>query len=125
MRGLLQGGTLVFLFVGMALLATIILAQEDGARPPVQYLVGRLEVVPPGLRIVVVDPPLAALDVGATMQYTALGEFTVGANDSEVRDISSQVFWVSMNPDVVVIDPESGIATGIKIGVADIAVTLK
>lgn len=95
-------------------------AQEDVGRPLVEYHVGHLEVVPPGLLIVQVVPPLTALDVGEMLQYTAIGEFS----DGSTVDISDQVVWVSLNPAVATIDADTGLATGIGVGNVDIAVSL-
>ena len=118
------GLVIIMGLLGAWVALALVSAQED-PRPLVEYVVGKGEVVPPGLRTVMVVPPLATLDVGATLQYTAIAEFSTGVTGSEVLDISDQVIWVSMNPDVIAIDQNTGLATGLAVGPFDISVSLR
>jgi hypothetical protein len=59
------------------------------------------------------------LDIGATQQFTAIGTYSDGAS----ADISSQVTWLSSNPQVATIY-SNGLATGIAAGSAGITATL-
>ena len=119
--------------IGLLLLVSIVLvtmfvapllAQDDGlggARLPVEFTVGRVDVVPPGLLLVAVIPPYVALDVGATMQFDAICEYADGFIDDSCGD---QMFWVSMNPEIITVSV-TGSATGISIGPATVAATLR
>jgi hypothetical protein len=85
-------------------------------------------VTSPGLKLTVkavssilVTPAASPrnLDVGATQQFTAIATYSDGAS----ADISSQVTWLSSNPQVATIYA-NGLATGIAAGSAGITATL-
>ena len=85
-------------------------------------------VTSPGLKLTVkavssilITPAVSPrnLDVGATQQFTAIATYSDGAS----ADISSQVTWLSSNPQVATIYA-NGLATGIAAGSAGITATL-
>jgi hypothetical protein len=85
-------------------------------------------VTSPGLKLTVkavssilITPAASTrnLDVGATQQFTAIATYSDGAS----ADISSQVTWLSSNPQVATIYA-NGLATGIAAGSAGITATL-
>jgi hypothetical protein len=85
-------------------------------------------VTSPGLKLTVkavssilVTPAASPrnLDIGATQQFTAIATYSDGAS----ADISSQVTWLSSNPQVATIYA-NGLATGIAAGSAGITATL-
>ena len=110
---------IVALMAGLVFAATMVLAQEG--RAPVEHRSARVEVVPPGLTAKFVVPILSSLDLGATMQFTAM----CGLSDGSVVDCSDQVTWESFSPAVLIIDPDTGIATGMKFGIADVGAHLR
>ena len=91
-----------------------------GARDPVVYSIGRVDVVPVGLVRVAVLPPFSSLDVGTTMQFSALCEYT----DGFIGDCRDPMLWNSMNPETIIIESTTGIATGISVGPATVTVSL-
>ncbi|MCM0083436.1 Ig-like domain-containing protein [Geomonas sp. Red32] len=66
------------------------------------------------LTSITVDPPNQGLSaIGATQQYTALGNYH---DDSTPRDISGAVTWTSSDPSVATIDATTGLATAVGAG---------
>lgn len=90
-------------FLGLA----ILVAQES--RQPVEFLRAEISVVPVGLLTVGIIPPIGTVDVGSSMSFEAV----CGYDDGRVEVCNDLVTWVSSNPDVGRIDPDTGVVTGL------------
>ena len=110
------------LLISGALFFTVVQAQDSlgGAREPVIFSVGRVDVVPVGLLRVAVIPPFSSLNVGANMQFSAVCEYT----DGFIGDCRDPLLWNSMNTETISIESTTGVATGISLGSATITVSL-
>ena len=80
--------------------ATNITATKDTiASPP-----SRLSVVSPTLESITVTPSNANIDVGVTIQYTAMGHYS----DNQDRDITPQCYWESSNTAIASVSNAAG-----------------
>ncbi len=112
---------LFFLSIALSVLVyAMVGAQEDEGRPPVEYRVGKLEVVPRGLLIQAVIPRRATLEVGKRLYYQAMCDYS----DGRYRDCTAQMLWSSSRPTVATVSV-TGVATAIGIGGVDIIAQLK
>jgi len=75
-----------------------------------------MQVTPPALVSLAVDPVLASVPAGATQQFHATGTYT----DGSTADLTSSVIWSSSDPSVATVDA-NGLATGMGVGTATIS----
>jgi hypothetical protein len=66
----------------------------------------------------------AAVAVGQTSQFQALGSYTKSGHAGTSKDLTSQVTWQSSNPVVATIN-SAGLATGVSVGVSNISATIQ
>jgi uncharacterized protein YjdB len=95
--------------------STSIRASQGGASSSVT-----LTVDPPALSFIVVDPENQTININATQQFTAEGDFT----DGTFFDITTSVTWTSSNTNVATINSSTGLATGVAAGTTTITATL-
>jgi uncharacterized protein YjdB len=79
-----------------------------------------LTVDPPALSFIVVDPENQTININATQQFTAEGDFT----DATFFDITTSVTWTSSNTNVATINSSTGLASGVAAGTTTITATL-
>lgn len=73
--------------------------------------------IQPGIGLTTVVP-------GVTAQFRAIGTYTENGHQSSTEDLTDQVQWSTVIPDVATIN-SSGLATGVGIGTTDIIATIK
>jgi uncharacterized protein YjdB len=95
--------------------STSIRASQGGASSSVT-----LTVDPPALSFIVVDPENQTININATQQFTAEGDFT----DATFFDITTSVTWTSSNTNVATINSSTGLASGVAAGTTTITATL-
>lgn len=110
---------IIMALVGMWTVSSI-LAQEP-PREGVQWFSAQLEVIPPGLMLVMIEPLLGVVEEGEQLQFKATGHYT----DGTTGNLTREVLWVSMDSTVATIDAETGLATGVKRGSVDVAIGWK
>ncbi len=77
-----------------------------------------MTVTPAVLLAIAVTPPVAALGVGQTQQFTATGTYS----DLSTKNLTDSVTWSSSNSSTATLSP-TGLATGVATGVATVTAT--
>jgi uncharacterized protein YjdB len=69
-----------------------------------------------------VTPATATVDVGATVQFTAIGTYSHGGHPTTTKNVTDQVTWASVETSVATIN-SAGLATGAGSGTTSITAT--
>ena len=70
---------------------------------------------------IAVSPPRVQLAIGEEQQFVAAKLLTPSGN---LVDISASVTWASDDPDILSIDPDTGLATAVSVGVVSVSAHL-
>lgn len=124
MKSLVIAATATMLFLFIIVIASAVVAQDadfGGGMPPVEFSVGRGNVVPVDLIRVSVIPAFSSLNLGESMQFSALCEY----GDGRVEDCSIVMTWTSLSPDTISVDADTGLAVGLSLGPWMVKASLK